>query len=155
MSRFAATNESEAIVAAERSEIWRVLTDPVLLPELTPILRRIETNGDLWCWQLIDLSVLGVGISTSFTERMRFDEERRIDYSHEPPDGSVERTGADGFYELSDVPGGTHLAVKLTVHVDLPLPKLATPAVTAAMRTTMRRNGDRFSANLLRHLAVR
>lgn len=155
MSRFTATNETEAVVAAERFEIWRVLTDPILLPELTPILRRIDTHGDLWCWHLIELSVLGVGISTSFTERMRFDEGRRIDYSHEPPNGAVERTGADGSYRLEDVPGGTHLAIRLTVHADLPLPRVATPAVTAAMRTTMRRSGEWFSANLLRHLAVR
>lgn len=153
MSRFSATDESQALVAADRSEIWPVLTDPELLAEMTPIVARIDTDGDLWCWQLIRIAVLGVGISSNFTERMRFDDGHRIDFSHEPPAGAVERTGAHGSYRLADAPGGTRLAISLTVHVELPLPRLATPAVTTAMRATMRRSGDRFSANLLRRLA--
>ena len=154
MTRFSATNESEAVVAAERSDIWRVLTDPVVLPKLTPLLRRIDADGDIWVWHLIRLSVLGVGISSSFTERMIFDEGRRIDYNHEPPKGQTERTGADGTYELSDVSGGTHLKIALTLHVDLPLSRAARPAVCAAMNRTIAHTGDRFSANLLRHLGV-
>jgi carbon monoxide dehydrogenase subunit G len=154
MTRFSATNESEAVVAAERSEIWRVLTDPVVLPKLTPLLRRIEADGDIWRWHLIRMSVLGVGISSSFTERMIFDEGRRIDYNHEPPKGQTERTGADGTYELSDVSGGTHLKISLTLHVELPLSRAAKPAVSVAMNRTIAHTGDRFSANLLRHLGV-
>ncbi|MDT7710278.1 MAG: hypothetical protein QOG20_5885 [Pseudonocardiales bacterium] len=154
MTRFSATTESEAVVAADRAAIWKVLTDPVLLPQLTPLLSRIETDGDLWRWHLIKLSVLGVGISPVFTERMVFDEGRRIDYTHEPPKGVTERTGAEGSYMLSDVEGGTHLGISLTLDVDLPLPRLATPGVTAVMKETMARMGDRFSANLLQHLGV-
>jgi carbon monoxide dehydrogenase subunit G len=154
MTRFTATNESEAVVAAPRSDIWAVLTDPVLLPRLTPLLRSIDTHGDLWCWHMVRISVLGVGIGTTFTERMRFDEGRRIDYTHEPPRGTVERTGADGSYELSDVRGGTHLKINLTLHVDLPLPRLAESTVVGAMSATMARMGDRFSTNLLHHLGV-
>lgn len=154
MSRFSATNESEAVVAADRAELWAVLTDPVLLPKLTPLLRGIDTDGDLWRWHLIRIAVLGVGIATTFTERMRFDRGRRIDYTHEPPKGATERTGANGFYELSDVDGGTHLKIGLTLHVDLPLSRLAAPVVVKAMETTMARTGDRFSTNLLRHLGV-
>ena len=59
MSRFSATTESEAVVAAERSRIWAVLTDPVLLPRLTPLLKKIETDGASWRWHLVGLSVLG------------------------------------------------------------------------------------------------
>lgn len=155
MTRFSATEESETIVAAERSEIWKVLTDPVLLPKLTPLLQRIETDGDLWCWHLMRLSVLGVGVSTTFTERMRFDEARRIDYWHEPPTGRIERTGANGFYELSDAGDGrTRLVIGITLHIDVPLSSLAAPAVTRVMNTAMRRTGDRFTANLLRHLGA-
>ena len=154
MSRFSATTESEAVVAADRSAIWTVLTDPVLLPRLTPLLRRIETDGDLWRWHLVGLSVLGIGISPVFTERMVFDVEKRIDYTHEPPKGSNERTGAEGSYVLADVEGGTHLAISLTLEVDLPLPRLASPAVTTVMQETMGRMGERFSANLLQHLGV-
>ena len=152
MTSFSATTRSEAVVAAGRPAIWAVLTDPVLLPELTPLLRRIDTDGDLWRWHLVRLSVLGVGISPVFTERMRFVEGSRIDYSHEPPPGVTERTGAEGQYLLSDLDGGTLLAISLTLHVDLPLSRLAAPAVTGVMRATMQRMGDRFSVNLLRHL---
>ncbi|MDT7609450.1 MAG: hypothetical protein QOG96_3953 [Pseudonocardiales bacterium] len=154
MSRFTATNKSEAVVPAERSEIWAVLTDPVLLPKLTPLLRRIDAEGDLWTWHLVGISVLGVGISTAFTERMKFDEGRRIDYTHEPPKGANERTGAEGIYELSDVKGGTQLSISLTLHVELPLSKLAAPAVVRIMEGTMQRMGERFSTNLLNHLGV-
>ena len=154
MSQFSATTASEAVVPTGRSEIWAVLTDPVLLPKLTPLLRRIETRGDLWRWYMVGISVMGVGISPCFTERMRFDEERRIDYSHEPPKGTVERTGAEGWYELSDARGGTRLTISLTLCVDLPLPRLAAPAVTRVIKGTMERTGDRFSANLLRYLGV-
>ena len=155
MSRFTATNKSEAIVPAARSDIWAVLTDPVLLPKLTPLLRRIDADGDLWTWHLVRISVLGIGISTAFTERMKFDEGRRIDYTHEPPKGANERTGAEGTYELSDVKEGTHLAISLTLHVELPLSRLAAPAVVRVMEATMQRMGERFSTNLLDHLGVR
>ncbi len=152
MSQFSATTESVAVVAAERSEIWAVLTDPVLLPKLTPLLRKIDADGDLWRWHLVQLSVLGVGIKPVFTERMIFEGERRIDYTHEPPAGVTEWTGAEGQYLLSDDPGGTKLQISLTLNVELPISRLASPAVTAVMKATMQRMGDRFGANLLRHL---
>ncbi|CAN5666761.1 hypothetical protein BH10ACT8_BH10ACT8_06390 [soil metagenome] len=154
MSRFVASTESTAVVAADRQAIWKVLTDPVLLPQLTPLLTRIETDGELWRWHMMSIAALGVSIRPSFTERMRFEEGRRIDYSHEPPAGSHERAGADGFYVLSDVAGGTRLGIKLTLHVELPLPKVASPAVSRVMKATMERTGERFSANLLALLGV-
>jgi hypothetical protein len=154
VNRFSATTESGAVVAAERSALWAVLTDPKLLPELTPLLERIETNGTLWRWHMKRIAALGVGISPCFTERMHFDEGRRIEYEHEPAAGVTERTGADGWYELIDVDGGTELGIKLTLHVDLPLPRTAAPAVERVMKSTMARTGDRFSANLLRHLGL-
>ena len=154
MNRFSATTESEAVVPAERTAIWAALTDPVLLPKLTPLLRRIDADGDLWHWQMMRIAALGVSISPNFTERMRFDPERRIDYSHEPPAGVVERTGASGHYHLADAAGGTRLAISLRLDVELPLPTLAAPAVTRVMQGAMQRTGERFSANLLRHLGV-
>jgi carbon monoxide dehydrogenase subunit G len=154
MSSFSATTENEAIVPADRMAIWAALTDPKLLPELTPLLSRIETDGDLWTWHMTRISALGVGITPSFTERMTFDEGRRIEYTHEPPAGVTERAGAEGVYELSDAEGGTLLKISLTLHVELPLPRRVAPAVSRVMRSTMGRTGDRFSANLLRHLGV-
>jgi carbon monoxide dehydrogenase subunit G len=153
MTRFTASTESVAVVAADRSSIWRALTDPDLLPRLTPLLRRIDADGDRWRWHMVGLEVLGVGISPVFTERMRFTPQTRIDYTHEPPPGVSEQAGAEGSYELADVPGGTRLSIRLVLHVDLPLPRLAAPAVRRVMEATMRRMGDRFSVNLLDHLA--
>jgi carbon monoxide dehydrogenase subunit G len=155
VTRFSATTESEAVVAADRAAIWEVLTDPVLLPRLTPLLRHVEPAGDLWRWELTKVPVLGIAVTPSFTERMSFVPTEHIEYAHEPPAGSHERTGADGWYRLSDVAGGTHLAISLTFHVDLPLARLARPAVEQVMRTTMARTGDRFAVNLERHLGLR
>lgn len=159
VSRFSATTESEAVVPAPRERIWEVLTDPVLLPQLTPLLRRIEVGdvedgAEYWRWHLVGLSVLGVGITPVFTERMVFTEGKRIDYTHAPPVGVTERTGAEGWYALADAGEGTHLSISLTLDVELPLSRLAAPAVRTVMSATMKTMGDRFSANLLRHLGV-
>ncbi|MDN5917637.1 MAG: hypothetical protein L0I76_21500 [Pseudonocardia sp.] len=135
--------------------MWDVLVDPDLLPKLTPLLSRVEADGDRWRWHLVRLKVLGIGISPVFTERMTFDEGRRIAFTHDPPTGVTEWAGAEGHYELSDVDGGTHLSIELTLHVDLPLSRLASPVVTRTMQATMQMMGDRFSANLLRQLKAR
>lgn len=155
MTKFEATIESEATIDAARSEIWDALTDPALLAELTPLLCRVDADGQTWTWHMTRIAALGVSISPSFTEQMRFDEGRRIEYTHRPPDGVRERAGAEGWYELGDVEGGTRLSVRLTLCVELPLPRAAAGAVQRVMRSTMRRTGDRFSANLLRHLGAR
>lgn len=154
MHRFSATNESEAVVAADRADIWAVLTSPILLPKLTPLLTRIEADGDVWTWHLIRLSVLGVGVGSEFTEQMIFDEGRSIRYTHVPPPEKTERTGAEGWYELSDVEGGTHLSISLTLNVELPLPRASRAVVQRVMAETMQRTGDRFAANLYRHLGL-
>lgn len=155
MARFSSTTDSVAVVAADRGDIWSALTDPQLLPRLTPLLQRIEAQGDLWRWHLLRIPVLGVVVSPSFTERMVFSPKERIDYRHEPPHGAAEQAGADGWYRLEDAEGGTRLAISLTLHVDLPLPGAARPAVGRVMQATMKRTGDRFAANLERHLGVR
>lgn len=154
MNRFEATNHSEAVVAADRGAIWAALTDPDVLPRLTPLLRSIDTDGDLWRWHLTRFTILGIGLAPCFSERMRFDAPHRIEYSHEPRSGRGEPAGADGWYELSDTTGGTRLEISLTMHVDLPLARAARPAVTGVMRSMMQRTGDRFATNLLHHLKV-
>jgi hypothetical protein len=111
-------------------------------------------DGDLWRWELTRIPVLGVSVSPDFTERMVFDRPRRIDYTHAPPPGRRERTAAEGWYVLSEVVGGTHLRIRLTISVELPLTRAAGPAVRKVMETVMARTGDRFAANLLRHLGV-
>jgi carbon monoxide dehydrogenase subunit G len=153
MTCFSATNHSQAVVGADRQQVWSALTDPGLLPRLTPLLRSIDADGDVWRWHLAKLTVLGIGIAPVFTEKMTFDEPNRIDYEHRPP-GRSERAGADGWYKLSYQDGGTRLEIKLTMHVDLPLSRLAGPAVTKVMSAMMQRTGERFATNLLNHLGV-
>jgi carbon monoxide dehydrogenase subunit G len=155
MNKFRATVESSALVPAERMAIWKALTDPDLLPKLTPLLRRIDAHGELWTWHLMRIAALGVSISPAFTERMVFVEGRRIEYWHEAPRGVTERAGAQGWYELADADGGTELKISLTLEVQLPLPRAVAPAVARVMKSTMNRTGDRFSSNLLKHLGVR
>ncbi len=155
MTRFSADTASEATVTAERKAVWDVLVDPALLPKLTPLLSKIDADGDLWRWHMVRLAVLGVGIKPVFTERMVFDygdEVSRIDFTHEPPAGVTEWAGAEGHYTLRDVDGGTHLGIGLRLDVDMPLPRYSAPVVQRAMRSTMMATGDRFSANLLKHL---
>ena len=85
---------------------------------------------------------------------MEFTPETRIEYHHTPPAGVRERTGAEGWYQLADVEGGTRLQIALTLHADLPLPKAATRAVHGVMNSMMDRTGDRFAKNLQRHLGI-
>ena len=86
---------------------------------------------------------------------MRFDPPERIDYAHAPPAGPARasrrrRAGTTS----TEVDGGTHLRISLTMHVDLPLARAARPAVKRVMSSMMQRTGDRFADNLLRHLGV-
>ncbi|MCW2496192.1 SRPBCC family protein [Jatrophihabitans sp.] len=154
MNTFSATNTSEAVVPARRDAIWALLTDPQALTRMTPLLTRIEADGSHWQWHLTRIAALGVNISPVFTERMSFVEPSRIDYAHEPPAGKRERTGVEGRYDLSDVEGGTKLAISLTIHTELPLPKAAGPAVSKVIASTMERTGDKFAANLYRELGI-
>lgn len=153
MTWFEQSITSTATVAATQDEVWAALVDPDLLAKFTPFLKHIEADGDTWRWHLTSLTVLGIGLAPVFTEQMTFDEPTYIEYAHRPP-GKAERAGADGWYKLEEVDEGTHLEIKLTMHVDLPLSKMAGPAVERVMSSMMQRTGDRFAANLLRHLGV-
>ena len=155
MTTFSATVKSTADISAPREAVWAALTDPELLPKLTPLLTSITTDGDRWRWSMTCISALGVSIAPTFTEKMTFEEPHRIVYTHQPPSGTRERAGAEGVYELTEISGGTHLAIELTLCVDLPLPHFAAPAVQGVLYSMMMRTGQRFSANLLRHLGAR
>jgi carbon monoxide dehydrogenase subunit G len=154
MNTFSAQTESDAVVPTERSDVWAALTDPVLLPKLTPFLQHIHTDGDLWRWEMARIPVLGVALAPRFTEKMHFEPESRITYTHAPPAGTTERTGVEGWYALDEVDGGTRLRISLTIAVDLPLPKSSGFAVRRVMTSVVDRMGDRFAANLLQHLGV-
>ncbi|MGN6577067.1 MAG: hypothetical protein ACTHKG_15450, partial [Nocardioides sp.] len=98
MNWFSATTSSQAEVSADRAEVWDVLTDPDALAELTPLLRRIDVDGDLWRWCFTQVPLLGLAVTPEFTVRMRFRPMERIDYEHAPPAGSHERFGVEGWY---------------------------------------------------------
>lgn len=154
MTHFAADTRAEAVVAAPRADIWATLTDPGLVAELTPFVRRITEHGDHWRWEMGGLSVLGVGVSPAFTERMSYDEPRRIEFRHDPPDGATERSAVEGWYQLEEVDAGTRLTTSLEITLDLPLPRASRPAVKRAMAGVIGQMGDRFSQNLLDHLGA-
>ena len=155
MTKFSVSTTSSATVEADRKRVWEALTDPDLLPRLTPYLRRIDARTDdgveRWTWHLMQIPLLGSMVSPSFTEVMTFDEPTRIDFVHDP-ERTHEKAGVEGRYDLAEVPGGTHLEIALGISVDLPFPGIAKPAVHAAMRAVVATMGARFSHNLVRHL---
>ncbi len=154
MTRFEARTVSEETLPVPPEPIWEVLTSPRMLADMTPLIDHIdEVDADHWRWHLANIAGVGVAVAPCFTVRMDFTEAERIDFSHAPV--GRERAGADGVYTLERVADGTHLAIDMTVHVDLPLPAMSRPAVTRVMDATMGRMGDRFTQNLYRHLGVR
>lgn len=155
MTTFSSRNRSTAEVPASRDAIWSVLSDPDALARLTPLVRGITADDDLWCWQLNGISALGVSVAPAFTERMTFTDGTCIAFRPDPPFGERQRAGATGTYELSDGDEGTtHLAIDITIDVDLPLPKLSAKAVERVMASTMARTGDRFARNLYGELGL-
>ena len=78
MTSFHAKNQSSATLKSSRVEVWKALTDPELLPELTPYLHRIDVDGDRWTWHVAKVPLLGKSIGTTFTEVMTFEEPHRI-----------------------------------------------------------------------------
>ena len=153
MATFTATTRNREVVPAGRAEIWAALTDPTLLPELTPYLDKITVDGDHWRWEMSRLPVLSVVVAPSFTELMEFDDHSRIGFTHDPPEGQREQAAAEGSYHLEDAgPGKTDLSIELTLQVDLPLPRAAAPAVRRVMKGVMDRMGQKFAMNLMAHL---
>jgi len=151
VTSFTVSTTSSATVQTDRQRVWAALTDPDLLPRLTPYLRRIDADGDRWTWHLVRIPVLGSMISPSFTEVMTFDEPSRIDFVHDS-DRRDEKAGVEGRYTLKETPSGTDVSIELAITVDLPFPGLARPAVHAAMRAVVATMGARFSHNLVRHV---
>ncbi len=151
MNRFTAHNHSSADVDASREQIWAALTDPGLLPRLTPFLERIDVVDGKWVWTLTPIPVLSQKIAPSFTEVMTFEPMERITFTHDLSK-TEEQAGAEGSYTLTPKGEQTHLVIDLAVSVDLPLPKIARAGVVAGMNTVMAAMGSRFAANLLKHL---
>jgi len=151
MTRFSARNSSAATLKSSRKDVWDALTDPVLLPKLTPYLHRIDVDGDRWTWNVAKIPLLGRSIGTTFTEVMTFEEPRRIAYTHDP-ERTEEHSAVEGEYILEEVGQGTRVSIELGVTVELPFANMTRPAVQAGMRAVMALMGRRFASNLLRHL---
>jgi carbon monoxide dehydrogenase subunit G len=154
VARFTARDRSTEVVRADQLDLWAALTDPDLLPVLTPYLHSIDVEGDRWRWNMARIPVLGISVAPSFTERMTFDEPRLIEFTHAPQSGP-EKAGVEGSYLLEEVDDGTRLSIDIDICVDLPLPALSRGAVERAMRGVIGLMGRRFAANLLRHLSHR
>lgn len=157
MATFSATKVSEATVAHPRDLVWDVLTDPATIAKLTPMVRSITAEGDLWHWQLAKIPVLGQSFELGFTEAMTYDPSSTITFAHAPQDGKDERAGTNGRYDLSDADaeGSTDLRIELTVTVDLPFPKLAKPAVQATMQAVLAAMGSGFGRSIEKELRTR
>lgn len=151
MTRFTATNKSAATMKSSRKEAWVALTDPDLLPALTPYLQRIDVDGDRWTWHVTKVPVLGRNIGSTFTEVMTFEEPRLIRFDHDPQ-RTEEMTEVKGEYFLEEAGSGSRVAIELRVTVELPFPKAMRRAVEGAMGAVMAGIGRRFATNLLRHL---
>jgi hypothetical protein len=137
-----------------------VLVDPDAVADLTPFVRSIvastDPDGVLWRWSLAGLRVAGLEVAPEFTERMRLDEPSRITFAHEPPGGTSERAGVTGSYDLTALSErSTRLATELEISLDLPLPRLAGPAVRTAMQGVMATMGRGFSSGLLERVNPR
>lgn len=151
MNRFRTSTSSEAVLAADVSRVWGVLTDPDQLTRMTPYLRRIDADGDRWTWHLARIPVLTTAVRPVFTELMTFDEHRRIGFRPHPG-ASGEQTGVEGEYLLRPTREGTHVGIDLALWVDLPLPRVARHGVQGVMHTVVAGMGRVFAGNMRRHL---
>lgn len=155
MTRFSASNQSAATLKSSREQIWKALTDPALVTELTPYLHRIDVEGDRWVWHVTKIPILGKSIGSTFTEVMTFDEPTRIRFTHDPGK-SDEQTEVQGEYHLEDrTDGGTRVSIDIEVVVELPFPKAMRRPVEGAIRTVMAGMGKVFARKLLKHLGER
>lgn len=154
MATFTARNISTSTVPVTADRIWAHISNPASLTALTPMVRSIVVEGDLWRWQLAGIEALGVSVAPTFTERMEFIEPRLIRFSHETTDGDHERAGADGTYELTQRGDETELKVDIALTVELPLPRLSARAVESVMKASMQRAGKRFAVNLYHRLGL-
>lgn len=151
MTRFTASTRSSATLKSNRKEVWSALTDPELLPKLTPYLHRIDVDGDRWTWNMAKVPILGKSIGTTFTEVMTFEEPHRIEYTHDES-RTEENAGVEGVYVLEEAGSGCRVSIDLGVSVDLPFPKATRRAVEGTMGGVMAAMGRRFAHNLLKHL---
>ena len=153
MTRFTGTTNSAGIVTTSRERVWDLLTDPEAVARLTPFVNRIDVDGDLWIWRMANIPGLPVKFAPTFTERMTFKPQERIEYDH-APQGGREPAAVKGWYALEDHEKGTYLEIYLEICISLPLPKAANRMVTGVMSQVMSRMGDRFAKGFTAELGA-
>ncbi|WP_157965462.1 hypothetical protein [Euzebya rosea] len=150
MTCFAQRVIANDVLDVEHDRVFDVLADPDCLATLTPLVARIDTNGDRWTWQLVEVSALGVTATARFTTLMDIGTDA---IRFRPAPDVDERASATGHLEVTpEADGRTRVAIDLTATVELPLPRMMSRPVTAVMFATMRGGGSRFADNLLDHL---
>lgn len=155
MTQFSARTISASTVPVSSNKIWKILTNPDALAELTPLIRSIEASGSRWLWTLNGIEALGMKVEAAFTESMEFTDERQIVFTHDPPQGKKELAAVEGIYDLTPAgPNSTDLRVDLTLSVELPLPRIARQAVERVILATMRVTGRQFASNLYERLGL-
>ena len=155
MATFSRTRRDTADVPHPVQAVWDLLVDPAAVARMTPLVASIDVDGQgRWVWCLRRVPVPGHRLDLTMTEEMTFTPHRRIDFTH-PPLGSGVRAGATGHYLLEPVGEATRLTIDLTVTAQLPLPRLAAPAVEATMQQVLNHMGHRFAAHLLTELGSR
>ncbi len=151
MATFSRSRHDTADVPHGVDAVWDLLCDPAAVARMTPMVARIEADGDTWVWHLRGVPLPGKVVDLTMTERMEFEPQRRIGFTHEPLTSGIV-AGAEGHYALEPAESGTTLTIDLTITARLPLPGMAGPAVRSAMSQVLRHMGDRFAANMLREL---
>ncbi len=150
MTTFAQRIVSDDRIATPSERVWAVLRDPDALARLTPLVDRIEVDGDRWRWQLATVRGLGLEEALSLTTVMEFSDQA---IAFRPAPEAGDRASARGQLDVvADGEAHTRVAIDLEATVDLPLPRLAAKAVQAVMYPAMRTAGVRFANNLLAEL---
>ena len=155
LNSFTATRRDVAQVRSSVDEVWALLVQPEVLVRHTPFLHAIDDLGDgRWVWRVGGIRYPGGVFTSSFTERMSFDEPRRIDFVHEPA-SDHEHAGAEGSYVLTPRDGGSTLEISLGVTVRLPAPRASRPVIVKAMDVVIGQMGRAFANGLLKDLGER
>ena len=156
LNEFTASRHDVADVRSSVEEVWALLVQPDVLVRHTPFLHAIDDLGDgRWVWKVGGIRYPGGVFTSSFTERMSFDEPRSIVFSHEPA-SAHEHAGAEGRYELTALEdGGARLDIGLSVTVRLPAPRASRPVIGKAMDVVIAQMGKAFANGLLKDLGER
>ncbi len=155
VNSFTSSRHDTAEVRSSVDEVWALLVQPQVLVRHTPFLHAIDDLGDgRWVWRVGGIRYPGGVFTTSFTERMTFDEPRSITFRHEAA-SRHEHAGAEGRYDLARLDQGTRLEIEVGVTARLPVPRAGRRVVVTAMDLVLAQMGKAFAAGLLRDLGER